>query len=179
MNKTKFVTRVGMLAAAAVILQYLGSYMGLKVGGFLDVEISDYPAILGCLAMGPVSGVIIELIKNLIHLAISHTGFVGELANFLMMGSYVFAVGMIYKYHKTKKGALAALAFGTFVLCAAGIVFNAFITLPAFMPGITLSDSFSKYILPVITPFNLVKGVVLGIITAVTYKPLSPFLHNF
>ncbi|MBQ6906815.1 MAG: ECF transporter S component, partial [Clostridia bacterium] len=175
---TKYITRVGMLAAAAVILQYLGSLIGLKVAGFLDVEISDYPAILGTLALGPMAGVFIEFIKNLLHLAISHTGFVGELANFLITGSFVFAVGIIYKNNKTKKGAMLSLAFGVIALCVAGIVFNTTITLPLYMPQLSLSERIFGYVFPVITPFNFVKGIVLSIITILTYKQLSPFLHK-
>ena len=178
MNKTKFVARVGMLAAAAVILQYLGSYIGLRVGGFLDVELSDYPAILGTLALGPVAGVLIEFIKNVLHLAISGTGFVGELANFLITGSFVLAVGLVYKHNKTKKGAMLALGIGVVALCVAGIVFNTTITLPLYMPQLTFSERLYGYVFPLITPFNLVKGIVLVILTGVTYKPLSPFLHK-
>ena len=178
MQKTNNVVIIGVLSAAAVILKYLGSYMGLKVGGFLDVELSDYPAILGALAIGPLAGVAIEFIKNVLHLAISHTGFVGELANFLMMGVYVFVTGLIYKCNKTKKGARTALAAGVLALCAAGIIFNAYITLPAFMPGVPMHERLFKWILPVITPFNFVKGIVLGFLTMFTYKPLSPVLHK-
>ena len=178
MQKTNTVVRIGVLAAVAVILQYLGSYMGLKVGGFLDVELSDYPAILGALAIGPLAGVIIEFIKNVMHLAISHTGFVGELANFLMMGTYVLVIGLIYKRNKTKKGALIALAVGVVALCIAGIVFNAYITLPAFMPGVSMQVRLFKWIFPIITPFNFAKGIVLGLLTMFTYKPLSPVLHK-
>ena len=178
MQKTNSIVRIGVLAAIAVILQYLGSYIGIKVGGFLDVELSDYPAILGALAIGPLAGVFIELIKNVLHLAISHTGFVGELANFLMMGTYVLVIGLIYKHNKTKKGALIALAAGVIALCIAGIIFNAYITLPAFMPGVPMHDRLFKWIFPIITPFNFVKGVVLGLLTLFTYKSLSPVLHK-
>ena len=94
-EKIKFITKVGMLSAIAVILQYLGTVIGLRIGGFLDVELSDYPAIIATLAIGPTAGVLTELIKNLIHLTMSTTGFVGELANFIVNGVFVLTAGNI------------------------------------------------------------------------------------
>ena len=49
MTKTSKIAKIGMLAAAAFILQVIGTYLGIKVGGFLDVEISDLPALIGAL----------------------------------------------------------------------------------------------------------------------------------
>ena len=177
MKTTNYVARVGMLAAAAILLQYLGSYIGLKVGGFLDVELSDYPAILGALALGPIAGVLIELIKNSVHLFISHTMLVGELANFLIMGSFVLTIGIIYRLNKTKKGALLSLCIGVLALCVAGVVFNTYITLPLYMPNSDIGTRI-KIVFGTITPFNLVKGIVLSSLTLVTYKRLSPLLHK-
>ena len=81
---TKNISRIGALSAAAFILQLLGSVIGLKVGGFLEIEISDLPALIGTFAMGPAAGVIIEFVKNVLHCAITSTGFVGEFANFVI-----------------------------------------------------------------------------------------------
>ncbi len=179
MNSKKINTmvKIGMLAAIAVILQYIGSIIGIRVGGFLDVEISDYPAIIGALALGPVPGVLIELIKNLIHLLITRTGFVGEFANFAVNGVLVLVIGLIYKYNKTKKGALIALLFGTLAMTAAAIATNYFVMLPLYMPQAPPAARLSL-VLSLITPFNFMRGLLLSVITFVTYKNLSPILHK-
>ena len=88
-RKTNYIVKTGVLSAAAFMLQLLGSVMGLKIGGFLEIEISDLPALLGSFAIGPTAGVLIELIKNLLHCAVTSTGFVGEFANFFVNGIFV------------------------------------------------------------------------------------------
>lgn len=176
-KKINTMVKIGMLAAIAVILQYIGSIIGIRVGGFLDVEISDYPAIIGALALGPVPGVLIELIKNLIHLLITRTGFVGEFANFAVNGMLVLTIGLIYKYNKTKKGALIALLCGTLAMTAAAIATNYFVMLPLYMPQASPAARLSL-VLSLITPFNFIRGLLLSVITLVTYKNLSPILHK-
>ena len=77
-----------MLSAMAVVLQLMAAVIP-KVGGFLDIEFSDLPAIIGTLALGPLCGVLVELIKNVVHCAFTTTGFVGELANFVVNCTFV------------------------------------------------------------------------------------------
>ena len=59
-KKTSYLTKVGALSAIAFVLQVIGSLMHIKVAGFLEVEFSDLPAIVGALALGPGAGVLIE-----------------------------------------------------------------------------------------------------------------------
>ncbi len=176
-KKTNTIAKIGMLSAIAVILQYIGSAVGLRVGGFLDVELSDFPAIIGSLALGPVPGIFVELTKNLIHMLITRTGFIGEVANFAVNGILVFVIGIIYKHNKTKKGALIALFAGTLVMTVAAIAVNYFVMLPLYMPAAQNAERFN-IVLNIITPFNFLRGCALSAITLVTYKKLSPLLHK-
>ena len=105
-NLTKLVV-TAMLAAVAVVLQYLEFGVPL-VPSFLKMDLSDIPELIGAFVIGPVGGVLIALVKNLIHLLVSQSGFVGELANFILGAVFAFTAGMIYKYRKTKKTALIA-----------------------------------------------------------------------
>lgn len=177
MSKTSKIAKVGMLAAAAFILQVVGTYLGIKVGGFLDVEISDLPALIGALALGPGAGVMIELVKNILHCFMTSTGFVGEAANFIVNGIFVFTVGAIYKSNKTKKTALIGLVAGTLAMSAAGIFANMFLLLPLYVPDWTAAQRF-KTVLTLITPFNLCRGAVLAAVTTAIYKKISPILKG-
>ena len=168
--KTNKLTKIAALVAISVILQY---FVPFKVGGFLDVEFSDFPAIIGALAMGPVTGVIIELLKNILHLFISTTGFVGEFANFVVNGTFVLIIGLVYRFMKTKKGALLSLVLGTIVMTLAAIMTNRFIMLPMF--GIP-ADKYWYYIFTYITPFNFVRGLILSLVTFFSYKKLRTLL---
>ncbi len=176
-KKTNYLIKVGMLSAIAFILQVIGSLMQLKVAGFLEIEFSDLPAIIGTLALGPVAGVLIELIKNLLHLSMTSTGFVGEFANFVINGSFVFVIGLLYKYNKTKKGAVIALVFGSIVMPLAAAVINYFIMLPLYMSDASHAVKLNL-VLTTITPFNFVRAIVLSLITVFSYKRLSPLLHK-
>lgn len=168
---------VAMLSAAAFILQMIGSMMGLKVAGFLEIEFSDLPAIIGTMALGPTCGVTIELVKNLLKCMATTTGFVGELANFVVNASFVLVAGLIYNKNKTRKGAFISFVIATIAMSAFGILTNVFIMLPLYMPNADFGARMSLA-LTTITPFNLVKGAVLSLITFFIYKPLSPIIKG-
>jgi riboflavin transporter FmnP len=155
------------------------------------MDISDFPALIAAFTFGPISGVIVELIKNAFGLFSTVTGGVGELANFLIGTSMAICSGTIYQYKKSRKGAILSLSVGTIVMMAIGAVVNYFILLPlysTFMPMDTLIQSFSAFIPFIRTrfdivlystiPFNLVKGLLISIIMFVVYKKLSPILKG-
>ena len=176
-KKTNYIIKVGLLSAIAFILQVIGSMMQLKVAGFLEIEFSDFPAIIGALSLGPVAGVMIELIKNLLHLSITSTGFVGEFANFVVNGSFVLVIGLFYKFNKTKKGAIIALIMGCIIMPLAASLVNYFVMLPLYMPAASHAAKLNL-VITTITPFNFVRAIVLSVITAFSYKRLSPLLHK-
>ncbi len=177
MNKTNYLIKIGLLSAIAFILQAIGSMMSIKVSGFLEVEFSDLPAIVGTLSLGPIAGAMIELIKNLLHLPMSSTGFVGEFANFVVNGTFVFVIGIFYKFNKTKKGAIIALVLGSIVMPISAALINYFIMLPLYMPAASYAMKLSL-VLTTITPFNFARAVVLSLITVFCYKRISPILHK-
>ncbi len=176
MNKTSYLVKIGVLSAIAFVLQIAGSIIP-KVAGFLEIEFSDFPAVIGALSLGPVAGFLIELIKNLIHLTISTTGYVGEFANLIVNGSFVLVIGLFYKFNKTKKGAIIALILGSIVMPLSAAAVNYFIMLPLFMPTASAAVKLSL-VSSTITPFNFVRAIVLSFITIFCYKRLSPILHK-
>lgn len=176
MNKTNYLVKIGVLSAIAFVLQFTGNMLP-KVAGFLEIEFSDFPAIIGALSLGPLAGFMIELIKNVIHLTMSTTGYVGEFANLIVNGSFVLVVGLFYKFNKTKKGAIIALILGSVVMPLSAAAVNYFIMLPLFMPSASAAVKLGL-VASTITPFNFVRAVVLSFITIFSYKRLSPILHR-
>ncbi len=174
-NRINFIVKVGAFSAIAFLLQVLGSMMGIKVAGFLEVEVSDLPAMIIAFAQGPLAGVLTELIKNLLHLTITSTGGVGELANFVINGCFVFVCGLVYGRKKTKANAAIALCLATLTLVIAGIFVNILIMLPLYMPQADFAARL-KLALYTIAPFNLVRGSVLSVITMLIYKKISGLL---
>lgn len=168
---------IAISSALAFLLQFIGSSIGLKIGGFLEIEFSDLPALITAFACGPIAGVIVELLKNLLHLTITTTGFVGELANFTVNGIFVLVAGIIYNFNKTKKGALISMAVGTLAMVVSGIFVNLYIMLPLYMQSAPFSDKLALT-LTTITPFNFCKGLVISAITYFLYKRLSPIIKG-
>ena len=176
-SKNNLVVKVGVFSAIAFVLQVLGSAFPIKVGGFLEIEFSDIPAIILTFAMGPLAGVLVEFFKNALHAFMSTTGFVGEFANFVINGSYVLICGLVYRKMRTKKGAVIALSLGTLALVVAGFFVNLYVMLPLYMPNNPLDEKL-MLVLGTILPFNFVKGIVQGIITIAIYKKISYLLKN-
>lgn len=174
-KRIDFIVKVGVFSAIAFVLQVIGSMMSIKVAGFLEVEISDLPAMIISFAMGPLAGVMVELIKNLLHTTMTSTGFVGEFANFAINGTFVFVLGALYRRKRTKKGAIISLAIATVALVIIGVFINVFIMLPLYMPN---ADFIGRLNLALYTiaPFNFARGAVLSLITIFIYKRISGIL---
>ena len=135
-----------LLAAISYVLAFLEFPVPLSPS-FARMDLSDLPALIGAFAFGPVTGVMIELIKNILQLLSTSTGGIGELANFLMGASYVLVAGFIYKYKKTKKMAMWACVISSVVMGIAAAIVNYFILLPlfeTFMPLDQLIASFGE-----------------------------------
>ena len=182
-------TMTALLSAMAYVLAFVEFPVPLSPS-FARMDMSDFPALIGAFAFGPLSGLLIELVKNTLQLLTTSTGGIGEIANFLMGASYVTA-GVLYKRRKTKKTALLACIAASFVMGIAAALANYFILLPLFeifMPLEQLIASFGAF-LPFIRtkldivlfnalPFNILKGLVIGGFTMLTYKRLAPILKG-
>lgn len=160
---------------------------------FLKMDFSDLPAIIGGFALGPVAGLMIEFIKNLLHFVTkTSTGGVGELANFIVGGAFVVAASYMYKKSHTKKGAMAAMILGIVSMTLVGALMNALVLLPfyaQFMGGmeplIKMGQSVNPYVTDVwsfafliMAPFNTIKGIILAIVTMLLYKKVSPLIKR-
>lgn len=179
-----------MLAAIAFILQFFELPMPLSPA-FAKMDFSDLPVLIGSFAYGPLAGVTIEGIKNILHLMQTATGGIGELANFLIGSAMVFPAGIIYKYKKSRSGAVAGLAVGSVCMGVCSALVNYFILLPlfeAFMPMEQMIQAFAEFIpfihskLDVVLlnalPMNFLKGVVISLLSMALYKHLSKILKG-
>ena len=99
-SNARAIAMTGMLSAIAFILMYLQFNVPL-MPSFIAMDLSELPALIGSFALGPVSGVVICLVKNLLHLMRTSTGGVGELSNFILGAAFVFTAGIIYKDRKS------------------------------------------------------------------------------
>jgi riboflavin transporter FmnP len=192
-SRIRWITKTGILAAVATALMYLEFSVPL-MPAFLEFDFSEVPVLIAAFSMGPLTGILIELIKNLIHLPAGGTSGIGELANFLVGSAFVGVAGMIYQQFKTRGGAFISMLFGTLAMVVMACFANYFITIPFYFRafglnvdsligasaavGNTLVRSMNTFILYAIIPFNLFKGIVVSLVVAVIYKRISPLLHR-
>ena len=188
--RTRLLAGAGMLTAAAVVLQYLEFPIPL-MPPFIKLDFSDLPALLGAFAYGPLTGVIIEFLKNLIHCAVSQSATVGELSNFILGAVFVFTAGLIYKKNKNKTAALIGGLLGAVAMGIVSVPSNHFVVYPFyynFMPEENVLAAYQK-ILPSMKsvfqsllvfnlPFTVVKGLISVAVCMLIYKPLSPILKG-
>ena len=180
-------TRIAILAAAACILDLLQ----IPIIAFYKLDLGNVPVLLGTFAMGPIPGIIILALKCLIGLLHSSSMGIGKLADFLMSLALIVPAGLIYYRNKTRKDAIIGMLIGTLCMTVAGVLINKWILLPFYMTafhmdmngilayaGVNGVDSEWRLLLLVTGPFNLLKGVLLCLVTALIYKPLSPLLHH-
>jgi riboflavin transporter FmnP len=193
-GRTRTMVQIAMLSAVAAVLM-LWDFPLPIAPSFYKLDFSEVPVLIGSFAMGPLAGAGIELIKILINLVVNGTDtmFVGELANLLIGCALVVPAGLIYRKHKTRRHAIFGMLTGIVCMTVVGAAVNAFMLLPAYGAafGMNVSafvgmgqaiipavDSLFKFCLLIVAPFNLLKGVVVSVITLLLYKHISRLLKS-
>lgn len=189
---THKMTVTAMLSAVSAVLMFIEISIPI-MPSFIKLDISELPALLASFSLGPVYGVIVCLVKNLVSLTHTTSSGVGELCNFLLGAVFVFTTGMVYSKMKNRKGALIGSLIGAFVMAAMSLPINYFVTYPFYLKlyYMTAEQMVGLYqvILPSVkslldcllifnTPFTFVKGLIDVGLTFLIYKRLSPILHK-
>lgn len=187
-RNTHTMTSVALLAAVSFALAFFEIPVPLSPS-FAKMDLSDFPALIGAMTLGPWAGAAVELVKNALGLLTTSTGGIGELANFLMGGVFSFVAGAVY--YQGKRKAWFACLLGSLAMAAMAAVTNYFILLPlfeSFMPMEALIASFAEFIpfihtkLDVVllnaVPFNLLKGLGISLVTLLIYRKLTPILRG-
>ena len=193
-SKTKYITKVGMLSAVAALLM-LFDFPLWFAPAFYKIDLSELPPLIGGFALGPLAGILIEGLKVVLHFLLKGTSTmgIGDISNFIVGCSFIIPASLIYKYNKSKKGAFIGMISGTIILAIVGSAFNAFLLIPAYSVilkfpidkivamGTAINkniNSINSLVLYCVVPFNLLKGVVVSLITMVIYKKISVILKG-
>ena len=179
-----------MLGAVATVLMFISFNVPL-MPSFIKLDLSELPALIASFALGPLWGVCVCLIKNLINVFFSTTGGVGELSNFILGASFVFITGMLYKHMGGRKGALIGSLCGAAAMAIISVFSNYYVVYPvytAFMPMDVILSMYQAINPNVKTlwdaliwfnmPFTFIKGMISVVITFLIYKKLSPLLKG-
>ena len=189
---TKNVVLMGMFGALAAVLMLFEVPLPFLAPSFYGLDFAEVPMLVGTFALGPAAGIVMQIVKILIKLILkpTSTGFVGEFANVCIGCSLILPAGLIYQFKKTKKGAIVGMVAGTMIMAVVGAVLNALVMLPFysnFMPldtiiaaGAAINPAICNvwtFVFLAVAPFNLVKGFIVSLITALIYKRVSMIIH--
>jgi len=172
-TKLSKMIKISLLGAIAVVLMFI-EFPVLIAFPWLKMDLSELPVLMGAFAFGPVAGIVIEALKIVLHLLLkgTSTGFVGEIANFIVGISLIVPASYIYQRNKSKKTAIIGMIVGAITMEVVGIIANVYFLLPAF--GMTLNaEQTIQYVTAGLLPFNGLKAILVSVVTFVVYKKVS------
>lgn len=190
----RMMTTIAVLSAISAVVM-LFEFPLWFAPNFYKLDLSEIVVAVGAFSLGPVAGIFIELLKNLLNLLINGTvtAGVGEMANFLIGCAFIVPAAIIYRKKHSFKGALLGLSAGTLCLVVVGSLMNYYVLLPLFAEAyktpldafVSMGTALNKSIVDIKTlvlyataPFNLLKGVVASAVTLLIYNKLAPILHK-
>lgn len=191
-TSTKTIAKIGVLSAVAAVIMIF-EFPLFFAPMFYKIDLSEIPVLMGAFALGPLAGVIIEIIKILLNLLLngSTTVGVGEFANLVVGCAFIVPSAIIYRKNKSLKKAIIALVVGIISLTVIGTMLNYYLLIPfysTFMPIdeiIAAGAAVNKFVVDKFTlvvfavaPFNFIKGTIVSVITLLLYKKISPILHK-
>ena len=192
-KSTRNLVAVGILGAIGAVLMIINFNIPTIMPSFIKLDFSELPAIIATFAYGPIGGIMVCLIKNLLNFILaSNTGGVGELSNFILGCAYVIPAGLIYKKNRTFKGAIISAIVGSVTSGCVSFFSNYFLIYPLFtLIGWPMQAIIGMYtvIFPKITklwqallyfnvPFTFIKCMLTSVITFLVYKRISPILRG-
>ena len=194
-SRTHKVTVTAMLSAVAFLLMFIEFPIPALIPSFVKLDISDLPELLAAFSLGPVYGIAVTFLKNLLFVLLHGTSsaYVGELFNFIMGSVFSFSAGFLYQRNKSRKGALLGSVLGAALMAVLSVPFNYFLVYPAYVVcyGMPMEAIIGMYqaILPSANsllkclvifnlPFTFCKGLIDAILCFLIYKPLSPLMHG-
>lgn len=183
-NRVKFLVSVAMLSSIAFVLMLL-KFPIPPFPSFLKIDFSDLPALIGMLIFGPMAGILVELLKNVLDYLVfgSETGIpVGHFANFISGIFFILPTYYFYNMLKTKKGMTIALIISTVIMSVVMSVLNYFVLLPAYTfflnwPAMSGTE-IKQYIVAGIFPFNIIKGILMSLIFMFLFTKMGTWIKK-
>ena len=191
---TKQMVRVAVFGALSGIFYIFIKFPVPFLPPFLEFHFDEIPAFIASFAYGPISGILVLLIKTLIKLPMTSTLGVGELSDLIYSAAFIIPTAIIYKKHRNFKGVIVGLSVGTVIQLTVSLVSNIYLIIPFYMkvmefpeqailgmcqaanPRIT--DIGWSYGLLAVLPFNAIKDAAVIILTLFTYKSVHRFIDK-
>ena len=188
---TRFIARTAVFAAISIIL-YTVPFLKFSLPifpSFLEIHLDEIPALIAGFAYGPLSGILVILVKTIVKLPLTNTACVGECADFIYSIAFVLPAAFIYKKHRTIKGAIVSMAVATLIQIVVASTVTTFVMLDMYsmlyhLPKAVIlmmcqkinpaiKDLGLPFLFMVALPFNALKDVIVVIFTFLLYKRLQ------
>ena len=182
-----------LTALSFILYMFVKFPLPFMFPSFLDMQISDLPALLAGFALGPIEGSLVIIIKCCLKMPFSGTACVGELGDMVIGIANVLPASLIYRFHKNRKGAIVGMAVGMLCAVVASLFMNWLVLIPFYAnafgmnaivgmmsslyPDVTADTVYNYYLPLAVLPFNILRCLVCALVTYFTYKPLSKALH--
>ncbi len=192
-----YIAKVAMLSALSFVLYLLKFPLPFIFPPWLELHFSDFGAVIAGFALGPIAGCAVAVIRVILKLLImgTSTGFIGELGDIIIGLSFVLPASLIYKYNRTKKGAVIGLITGGAASVLGAVISNRFLLIPFYgnlmgmdalvgamrglFPNIAADTFYNYYLWISVVPFNVIRVTVIIIVSLITYKHISRLFGKF
>lgn len=187
---TRALVVTAMLSAIGYVLM-LFDFSVPFMPSFIKLDVSELPALIASFSLGPVYGVVVCLVKNLLNTLQSQTLGIGDLSNFLLGTMFVFPAGLIYRRMKSRKGALIGSLVGAVIMAVGSVFTNIFLVYPlyynlmskeailnAYQAIIPSMESVEQSIICFNMPFTFLKAMLSVLVTFLIYKRISPIIKG-
>ncbi|MBQ9984838.1 MAG: ECF transporter S component [Oscillospiraceae bacterium] len=180
-TESKFFTPRRMAVMALfVAMSYIVSLFEFPIfpaTPYLKLDFGNVFILLSGFLFGPIEGIIICVLKEVLCLIGTTSGGAGQVANALVTASYIIVPCVVYRYKKGISTVVIMLAIACAIGTCAALVANRFIVFPLYM-GEGAASVFHD-VFWFVTAFNVIKTVSVSIITIILYKRLSVFIKKF
>ena len=171
-NTNKWDTRqlvtMALMCAIGVLLSFV-EFPLLPGVTWLKYDASAMPAMVCGFAFGPAAGLAVGVVGAVIH-GILMADFSGAVMNILVVAGFILPAALVYRRSRTFKSGVVGLVLSAITATVMAILGNLVIT-PMWL-GVPL-DAVVAMILPILTPFNLIKAGINAVLTLIVYKSVS------
>ncbi len=176
-TSTRNMVAIAFFSALAVVLMWFPKFPLIPSVPFMSYDFSDVPVLIGTFSLGPVAGIFIVTIKNILYfITRSRSGLIGTYMNWSTTLVFVVTAGFIYHHVKRNRwGALLGMVLGTALFTVVAVVNNIYIALPAW--GIP-TEQIAPLITSAVIPFNLLRGLISTLMTMLLYRKSADLLRG-
>ncbi|WP_220729690.1 ECF transporter S component [Apilactobacillus zhangqiuensis] len=170
----KNLVQVSILGGLAYLLTYL-SVPILPMAPYMKLDFGDIPILLATVLLSTRSGLIVALLRAVLYFVftgVSLINLIGISALLIASLTIVLSVTLVDKLVQNKAKYVIMILFETFMLTLVLSVLNYFVITPLYinLTGFKLSFSLLDSVLYTVAPFNLIKGLFIGIVFVIIYN---------